>query len=79
MGKTNQPQLIRTAERKGWYCRFDRELLDFVSCDPSADGAKPDALRASHFMRTGRERGPEDREAVMARKAYYRENPLKTS
>lgn len=79
MGKANQAQLIKLAEKNGWYCRFDHELLDFVSCDQSDDGARPDFQRAAHFESTGRDRGPEDREVVLKRKAYFRDHPLTTS
>lgn len=79
MPRTNQAHLIKTAQKNGWYSRFDHELRDFVSCAPSDEGARPDAMRAAHFENTRIDRGPEDKEAVLKRQAYFREHPVTTS
>lgn len=78
MPRANNRLALNRAKEMGWYCRFDRELRDLLTCEASHPDATLDLIRGLMSLKR-RDPGPSTPETIRARREYYEKHPLRTA
>ena len=78
MPPANNRRAFNLAKQNDWYCRFDPELNDSVTCDPSDPDAHVDMIRGFEAIRHG-DSGPRTPETIRARREYNLAHPKSTA